>query len=92
MRENAGFKARALIDSGAQGTFIHQTFIRQLGMKEEPLQKSIPVFNVDRTLNQLRYIRNQVRVALTIGGKQTNQTLLVTHLGNHNIILGHDWL
>jgi hypothetical protein len=61
-------------------------------MKEEPLQKSIPVFNVDRTPNQLRYIRNQVCVALTIGGKQTNQTLLVTHLGNHDIILGHDWL
>jgi hypothetical protein len=61
-------------------------------MKEEPLQKSIPVFNVDGTPNQLGYICNQVRVALTIGGKQTNQTLLVTHLENHDIILGHDWL
>jgi hypothetical protein len=61
-------------------------------MKEEPLQKSIPVFNVDGTPNQLGYICNQVQVTLIIGGKQTNQTLLVTHLGNHDIILGHDWL
>jgi hypothetical protein len=29
---------------------------------------------------------------LTIGGKQTKQTFLVTHLGNHDVILGHDWL
>jgi hypothetical protein len=66
--------------------------VRQLGIKEEPLQKSIPVFNVDGTPNQLGHIRNQVHVALTIGGKQTKQTFLVTHLGNHDIIFGHDWL
>jgi hypothetical protein len=58
MRENAGFKAKALIDLGAQGTFIHQTLARQLGIKEEPLWGSIPVFNVDRTPNQLGYICN----------------------------------
>jgi predicted aspartyl protease len=91
-RENAGFEAKALIDSGAQGTFIHRILVHQLGMKEEPLQKSIPVFNVDGTPNQLGYICNQVHVSLAIGGKQTNQTLLVTHLENHDIILGHDWL
>jgi hypothetical protein len=66
--------------------------VRQLGIKEEPLQKSIPVFNVDGMPNQLGHIHNQVHVALTIGGKQTKQTFLVTHLGNHDIIFGHDWL
>jgi hypothetical protein len=29
---------------------------------------------------------------LTIGGKQTKQTFLVTHLENHDVILEHDWL
>jgi hypothetical protein len=91
-RENAGFEAKALINSGAQGTFIHRTLVCQLEIKEEPLQRSIPVFNVDETPNQLGYIRNQVNIALTIGGKQTSQTFLVTHLGNHDIIFGHDWL
>jgi hypothetical protein len=61
-------------------------------MKEEPLYKSILVFNIDRTSNQLGYICNQVHVPLIIGEKQAIQTFLVMHLGNHNVILGHNWL
>jgi hypothetical protein len=66
--------------------------VHQLRIKEEPLLRPIPVFNVDGTPNQLGYIRNQVYTALVIVGTQTSQTFLVTHLGNHDIILGHDWL
>jgi hypothetical protein len=91
-RENAGFKAKALIDSEVQGIFIHRTLVCQLEIKEEPLHRSIPVFNVDKTPNQLGYICNQVYISLIIRKKQTNQKFLVTHFRNHDVILRHDWL
>ena len=42
----------ALIDSGAGGTFLDETFARKHNIALTPLPKPIPVYNVDGTRNK----------------------------------------
>ncbi|KAG2060496.1 hypothetical protein BDR06DRAFT_852338, partial [Suillus hirtellus] len=42
----------ALIDSGTEGEFIDWTFIHQNSIKSHELDKPIPIWNMDGTLNK----------------------------------------
>lgn len=89
---NAGQEVKALINSGAQGKFINRGTVRKLGLREIPLTKPIPVYNVDGTPNQLGSICNYVNMEATINGITKKERMLVTQLGKQDIILGIDWL
>ena len=86
---NAG-KIRALINSGAQRKFINKVVTLKLGLKEIPLRKNIPIYNVDGTPNKLGQIRTKVELPITIRGRNIKEELYVTHLGKNEIILGFD--
>jgi Aspartyl protease len=44
---------KALIDSGAAGTFIDHQFVLRHGLEKLPLKRRILVKNVDGTLNKM---------------------------------------
>jgi dUTP pyrophosphatase len=82
----------ALIDSGAQGKFINKNLVKTLQWREEPLNNSIKVYNVDGTPNELEYINSAVTTKIKIANQIFEETFLVTQIGNQDIILGIDWL
>ena len=88
---NAG-TTKALIDSGAQGKFIDRSLVRKLGLREHPMEKPIPVYNVDGTPNRIGSIRNYVETEMVVKDKVMKERLFVTHLGKQELILGFDWL
>src|SRR4051812_38075759 len=45
-------ETKALLDSGAAGTFIDQQFVKQHKLPTHPLEKPIKVLNVDGTINK----------------------------------------
>ncbi|EGO22266.1 hypothetical protein SERLADRAFT_340011, partial [Serpula lacrymans var. lacrymans S7.9] len=68
-----------LLNSGANGIFIDQVWAEQIGLPLVKLDVSIPVYNVDGTLNA--------------GGCITHKfTAKATRLGKINLILGWTWL
>ena len=85
-------ETRALVDSGAGGTFIDGAYAATQNIPVSPLLNPIPVFNVDGTPNQQGFITHCVRTNLVVAGISTRTRLLVTNLGNEHIILGLPWL
>ena len=82
----------ALIDSGAGGTFIDETFARNHHIALTPLITPLPVYNVDGTLNKLGKITHYTWRDISIAGVTRRTRLLATSLGKESIILGLPWL
>ena len=82
----------ALIDSGAGGTFIDETFARNHNLPLTRLINPIPVYNVDGTRNKQGEITQYAWKELSIAGVTHHARLLVTSLGKESIILGLPWL
>ena len=82
----------ALINSGAAGIFIDQTFTEQNGLKMDSLPKKIEVFNVNGTENQDGSITKKVSANLDVKGRKMKTQILVTALGSQRVILGYPWL
>ena len=80
------------LDCGATGKFIDQNYARRKGLKLEPLEKPLKVYNVDGTLNKRGTIRQYVDLIIEVHGKTCNERFLVTGLGKQKIILGFPWL
>jgi len=55
----------AMVDTGATGDFIDQDFLTQAKLPTCKLSQLIPVYNVDRTLNEARSIHEIVDVIMT---------------------------
>ena len=83
---------KALIDSGAQGVFMDERFVKKHGLPLVKLSKEIPVSNVDNTLNQNRPIKEYTRLPTIIDGKEFSTRFLVSNLGKEDIILRLPWL
>ena len=85
-------KTLGLIDSGARGKFIDQNFVRKAGIRMQNLETPMKAWNVDGTENKQGTIRQFVNLDLKINRRSCNTRLLVTRLGNEQIILGFPWL
>ena len=72
---------RALIDSGAGGTFIDQNFAKRLNLPMKKLETPLIARNVDGTLNKRGTIRYSVQLPLLINGKTQSTLFYVTGLG-----------
>lgn len=83
---------RALLDSGAGGTFMDQNFARSKGFQTTTLRKPLGVFNVDGTLNKRGTIRHCVDLPTTIHGRTRTLRFYLTGLGKQKVILGLPWL
>ena len=87
---NIDFKA--LIDSGAQGTFINQQLATRLGLPTQQLQKAIDALNVDRTENKTGKITEITQLEIAVAGRIEKIKFMIAGLGKEDIILGSPWL
>jgi hypothetical protein len=88
----------ALQDSGAEGTLIHPQTIAKHRLTTTDLPRPIPVQNVDGSMNINGPITKQTTQQLRLNSNNgtlyhdETTTFLVTNTGEHDIILGTDWL
>ena len=85
-------ETKALIDSGAQGAFIDERFVKEHRFPLLRLKKEIPISNVDETPNRNGPIRYITRFPVKIDGNVISTEFFISHLGKENIILGLPWL
>ena len=89
--------ARALLDSRAEGIIIDQDFATRNNLTLRTLVNPLPVINVDGTLNKRGSVKyttiQRIRIkTLDNAYHEELSELYVTTLGDHDIILGTDWL
>jgi hypothetical protein len=85
-------RARAMIDSGAEGIFLNRKYIEKNRLECVRLQRPIPVFNINRTLNKDGSIEETASVQVEGSGHVENLRCFVTELGDDDMILGLPWL
>jgi len=83
---------KALLDSGATGSFIDRDFVHSKGMNTRTLLRNIPVFNVNSSPNKAGQISEVVNVVLWYKTHSERMLLAVSRLGKQSLILGYDWL
>src|SRR6201999_2799302 len=83
---------QALLDSGATGLFLSTSFVQRNNLNARRLQRAIPVYNVDGTLNQGGSIKEEVDVIMTYQEHTEKATFAVCDLGEKDAIIGHTWL
>jgi hypothetical protein len=81
-----------MINSGAQGSFLHPDFASKHRMTLQPLDQPIGIGNIDGTLNCTGAIMHFVVLDVIIDGHVTPTTFLVAGIGRIDVILGADWL
>ena len=79
----------ALIDTGAETTFINETWAQQNSLHITTMDKNIPIMLRDGTCSQ--EATRQARGTITIKGRDTQICAMVIKLGR-DIIIGQDWL
>lgn len=84
-------ETKALVDSGANVSFIHRDFVEQHDLGTIP-HEPINLTNADGTNNVDGDITRACYLTVTIGDKTKDIHFLVTNLGKHDIILGYQWL
>ena len=82
----------ALLDSGATGLFIDADFVHAKNLTVKSLPRSIPVYNIDGSLNQHGSVKETVDLILRYQDHTERATFHVTALGGVPVILGHPWL
>jgi len=83
---------KALLDSGATGSFIDRDFVRSKGMNTQTLLHNILVFNIDGSPNEAGQISKVVDVVLRYKTHSERMLLAVSGLGKQSLILGYNWL
>ena len=82
----------SFVDSGATGEFINCHYAKSNWLHTQKLSKPIPVYNVDRTLNEAGSITEVVDLILRYQNHLEWTLFAVTGLGRQKLILGHSWL
>lgn len=83
---------QALIDSGAEGSFVDEAWAREQGIPLIELKDSTPVYALDGSI--LARVRcATVPVSLTVSGNHRETiSFLIFHSPYTPIVLGHPWL
>ena len=79
----------ALIDTGAETTFINETWAQQNSLHVTTIDENIPIMLGDETCSQ--EAARQARKMITIKRRNTQICAMVIKLGR-DIIIGQDWL
>ena len=85
-------KVKALLDSGATGLFLDEGFVKEMQWEVDDMEKTVPVYNVDGTLNAAGHIQQTIDLFIRYGEHQERATFSITKLGGTQAILGHAWL
>ena len=93
MRRSQDFQIiPALLDSGANATFIDVSVAEQLGLPLTPLKAPICVFNIDGSRNSAGDVTHTTTILMEYLGHREELTAEVTNLGKNSLILGYTWL
>ncbi len=90
--------AHALIDSGVEGIIINARFTNLYNFTLIPLYFPFPVCNVNGSENIMGWVQHYTIQYVCIYSQDGQSyyeelvELYVTDIGDHNIILGTDWL
>ncbi|KAF5334474.1 hypothetical protein D9758_017565 [Tetrapyrgos nigripes] len=90
--------ADALIDSGAEGIIINSHFAQENHLTLLPIKNPFPVCNIDGSKNTMGWVQHYTIQKLQIYSKNKKSyhkeqaEFYVTDIGDHDIILGTDWL
>jgi len=91
--EEGKTNAKALLDSGAEGIYINANYVKKHRFPLQDLRIPIYPWNVDGTPNKNGAICHAAILQMEMGNNYREQIIfLVTDTGNHNILLGTDWL
>ena len=82
----------ALLDSGANTTFIDTLVAEQLGLPPEALATPIHVFNIDGSHNSVGNITHTTTITMQYLGHHKELCVEVMNLGKNLLILGYMWL
>ena len=82
----------ALLDSGANTTFIDKAVANRLGLTLEALSNPIHVFNVDGSRNSAGDVMHIVNITVDFLGHREELRAEVTNLRKNSLILGYTWL
>ena len=82
----------ALLDSGANATFIDASVAERLGLPLIPLNAPIRIFNVDGSRNSAGDVTHTTTILMEYLGHRKELTAEVTNLGKNSLILGYMWL
>jgi hypothetical protein len=86
-------RTQALVDSGAQKSFIDEAFLNKHHIPTTPLSYPVQLNMADGNPSQSGPVVSEARVQLTIAERHHESLALkVTRLINHPVILGIDWL
>jgi len=83
---------KALLNSGATGSFIDRDFVCLKGINTRTLSCNIPVFNVNGSPNKAGQISEVIDVLLRYKTHSKRMLLAVSGLGKQSLILGYNWL
>jgi hypothetical protein len=85
--------AHAILDSGAEGIYYNKSFIDKHKIPTHTLEHPVYARNVDGTINKHRIIHHAAILQMEMGTKhQEDIEVAITNMGNHNLLLGTDWL
>ena len=82
----------ALLDSGANATFIDKVVAERLGLMLEALANPRHVFNVDDSRNSAGDVTHAINITVNFLSHQEELHAEVTNLGKNFLILGYTWL
>ena len=85
-------ETQILLDSGAEGLFMNQAFVKRNQIPMIPLLKPITPRNVDRTTNQSGRITHCTWAHIVFDDQQLLTRFLITNTGKSNVLLGLPWL
>src|SRR5260370_4687161 len=88
----ASVSTSMLLDSGATGMFINQSFMQKHQLETTPLPQPILVCNVNGSPNENGSVMGEVHVTLCFGHHSKRAHLTVANLRQHMVIIGHSWL
>src|SRR6201985_3206221 len=84
--------ATALLDTGATGLFIEEPYVEAKRFTRQKLPRSIPVYNIDGTLNEHGSVKECVDLIVRYGDHTERARFYVTQLGGDALVGGHPWL
>ena len=91
-RDGKIVETKALIDSGAGGTFMDQNFARKHQLPLEKLEEPLVVFNMDGTQNKRGTITHYMELNIIFGSRTRKTCFLISGLGKQHLIFGFPWL
>src|SRR5258705_5101439 len=81
-----------LLDSGATGMFINQSFMQKHQLETTLLPQPVLMCNVDGSPNENGSVMEEVHITLCFRCHSERAHLVVANLRQQMVIIGHSWL